>query len=426
MKILVIGGGGREHALAWVLAGDSRQPELFCAPGNAGTAALGTNLDIAATDVDALVDWAREDRPDLTVVGPEAPLCLGVVDRFATEGLRAFGPRRDAAQLEGSKSFAKDIMRSAGVPTAWAKTFTDPDDAKRCVRERGAPIVIKADGLAAGKGVAVCESVEDAEEALDAALGQRRFGDAGASVLVEEFMAGEEASILALVDGKSMILLPSSQDHKRAFDGDNGPNTGGMGAYSPAPVITPALWPDIRDTVLQPTIDELNRRGISFKGVLYAGLMITESGPKVVEYNVRFGDPEAQCVLPRLKGDLIPVLEACIDGTVRDDMLESIDNACVCVVMAAGGYPGAYAKGSPIHGLDEANAIDRVRVFHAGTRIDGGQAVTAGGRVLGVTASGADLDEALNRAYAGVERITFAGAQYRADIGSRARAGSPR
>lgn len=421
MNILVIGGGGREHALAWILSRDRRRPRLFCAPGNAGTAAIGVNLPIGAEDLDGLERWAAEHRPDLTVVGPEAPLCAGLVDRLEAAGLRVFGPNRAAARLEGSKTFAKDVMRSAGVPTAWAQSFTDFDAARACVRERGAPIVIKADGLAAGKGVSVCATVAEAESALHDILVGRVFGDSGVPVVVEECLTGEEASILGLVDGERVVLLASAQDHKRALDGDRGPNTGGMGAYSPAPVVTEALCPRIREEVFGRTLRELRNRGIRFKGVLYAGLMIGKDGvPRVLEFNVRFGDPETQCVLPRFTGDIIGVFEACIDGTLSDEMVQWTDDPCVCVVMAAGGYPGRYGKGDAIAGLDVVGGMEGVTVFHAGTALSGEQVVTAGGRVLGVTATGRDLPMAIARAYEGAAKISWADCRYRTDIGARA------
>jgi len=420
MKVLVVGGGGREHALAWKLAQDRRAPDLFCAPGNAGTAACATNVPVAAEDADGLLRWARTERPDLTVVGPEAPLCVGIVDRFAAEGLRVFGPVRDAARLEGSKIFAKEIMQRAGIPTADAKPFRHVDAAMRYVRARGLPLVVKADGLAGGKGVAVCRSAAQAEHALRQCLERRLFGAAGATVLVEECLQGEEVSVLGLIDGQQVVLLASCQDHKAVFDGDRGPNTGGMGAYSPAPVVGAQEWGEIRTSIFQPVIDELARRGIRFQGVLYTGLMKTEAGLKVLEFNVRFGDPECQALLPRWAGDLIPALEACIDGTLREPMVEWSPEPCVCVVMASGGYPGAYEKGLPISGLEEAAGIHGVQVFHAGTdRVDD-QLVTAGGRVLSVTAVGEDLNQAIRRVYRAVERIRFANAHFRTDIGSKA------
>ena len=419
-KILVVGGGGREHALAWKLAHDSSRPEVFCAPGNAGTASVGTNLDIAATDIPKLLAWAKQHRPALTVVGPEAPLCEGISDLFAAEGFKVFGPSRAAAQLEGSKAFAKDVMQAAGVPTAAYERFEDAGAAKAYIRKCGAPIVVKADGLAAGKGVTVAATVEQAEAAVDEALVQKAFGDAGCSVVVEECLVGEEASILALIDGERIVMLASSQDHKRVFDRDEGPNTGGMGAYSPAPVVTDDLWPVIREQVFERTLAELKRRGITFRGVLYAGLMMTATGPKVLEFNCRFGDPETEAILPRWKGDLLPALEACADGRLEERLVQWKSEACVCVVMAAGGYPGSYPKGDVIEGLDVAGAMKDVVVFHAGTKLKDGHVVTAGGRVLGVTALGADLRSAVKRAYEACGSIQFSRAHYRRDIAARA------
>jgi len=420
MKVLVVGGGGREHALTWKLVNDSATPEVYCAPGNAGTASIATNLDIGAEDIDALLAWAQKERPDLTVVGPEAPLCAGIADRFEAAGLRVFGPCADAARLEGSKLFSKDVMVSAGVPTAEAKRFSDADAATAYVRQQGAPIVVKADGLAAGKGVFVCTTVEDAEQAVKAVLVDRAFGDSGNELVVEECLVGEEASILALVDGEHVVMLASSQDHKRARDGDQGPNTGGMGAYSPAPVVTDELWSVIREQVFDRTLAELRRRGITYKGTLYAGVMITEGGPKVLEFNCRFGDPETQVVLPRLAGDLLPALLACTDGTLSDDMVAWRPEACVCVVMASGGYPGSYEKGKIITGLADAETLEDVVVFHAGTKIQDGEVVTSGGRVLGVTGLGGGVRGAVDRTYDAVGSIGFDEAQHRKDIAARA------
>ncbi len=420
MNILVVGGGGREHALVWKLAQDSRKPRLFCAPGNAGTAELAVNLPIAAEDVPALVAWAKANRPDLTVVGPEAPLCAGLTDALQREGLRVFGPSQAAAQMEGSKVFAKDVMVAAGVPTAQSRIFTDAAEAVAYVRQLGAPIVIKAEGLAAGKGVTVCATVAQAEQAIRESLVDHAFGAAGARVLVEEFLDGEEASLLALVDGEHVVLLSSAQDHKRVFDNDQGPNTGGMGAYSPAPVVTAEMLPVIEREVFGRTLAELRKRGIVYKGVLYAGLMMTKAGPRVLEFNARFGDPETQVILPRLEGDLIPALEACIDGTLAPGHVRWKPQACVCVVMAAGGYPGAYAKGHEIQGLKQAAAVKDAVVFHAGTKLQDGKVVTAGGRVLGVTALGAALPAAVARAYEAVGKIAWTGAQFRKDIAARA------
>jgi len=393
---------------------------VFCAPGNAGTAAIATNLDIGAEDIEALLAWARTERPDLTVVGPEAPLCAGIADCFEAEGLPVFGPSAAAAQLEGSKLFSKDVMAAGGVPTAEAQRFADADAAIASVREQGAPIVVKADGLAAGKGVFVCATVEEAEQAVRTVLVERAFGDSGNELVVEECLVGEEASILALVDGEHVVMLASSQDHKRVRDGDEGPNTGGMGAYSPAPVVTDDLWAVIREQVFDRTLAELRRRGIAYKGTLYAGLMITDTGPKVLEFNCRFGDPETQAILPRIAGDLLPALVACTNGTLSDDMLSWRPEACVCVVMASGGYPGAYEKGKAISGLQNAAALDDVVVFHAGTKAQDGEVVTSGGRVLGVTGLGDGIRAAVDRTYEAVGRIGFDQAQYRKDIAARA------
>ena len=420
MKILIVGGGGREHALAWKLAGDSRRPTLFCAPGNAGTTAVATNLSIPAEDIAGLLAWARANRPDLTVVGPEAPLCEGIVDQFQKEGLRAFGPSQSAARIEGSKIFAKDVMEAGGVPTARAATFSDAAKAVAYARSLGAPLVVKAEGLAAGKGVTVCTTLEAAEAAIREALVDRAFGAAGERILVEEFLDGEEASILAFVDGTHVVMMASAQEHKRVFDNDAGPNTGGMGAYSPAPAVGADLWPFIQTEVFQRTLDELKRRGIVYKGVLYAGLMLTSKGPKVLEFNCRFGDPETQAILPRFKGDLVPALAACIDGTLSPELVQWKPEACVCVVMASGGYPGSYRKGLAVAGLKEAAALKNVVVFHAGTKLEGGQVVTSGGRVLGVTATGKDLPAAVQCGYAAASKIKFDQAHYRKDIAHRA------
>jgi len=420
MKVLVVGSGGREHALAWKLAADSRQPAVYCAPGNAGTASCARNLPIESDDLPGLVAWARANRPDLTVIGPEGPLCAGLTDLLEAQGLRVFGPSKAAAQMEGSKLFAKEVMEAAGVPTARAASFTVAAEARDYVRLQGAPIVVKAEGLAAGKGVTVCETVAQALAAIDEAMLARAFGAAGERVLIEECLIGEEASILALVDGEHVVMLASSQDHKRALDGDRGPNTGGMGAYSPAPVVKGEMWPLIREQVFVRTLVELRRRGIVFKGVLYAGIMMTAEGPKVLEFNARFGDPETQVILPRMAGDLIPAFDACIDGTLDESLVQWKDEHCVTIVMAAGGYPGTYAKGKPISGLAEAGAMEGVTVFHAGTRLDGGRVVTSGGRVLGVTATGDSLRAAVDRAYAAADKIRFEGGWCRRDIAHRA------
>ena len=419
MKLLVVGNGGREHAICWKLKQDDPSLDLYCAPGNAGTAALGTNVPIAAEDVAALAEWAASNRIDFVVVGPEAPLCAGLVDALADRDIPAFGPRAAGARIEGSKAFAKDVMRAANVPTARAETVRTADEARAAIESFGIPVVLKADGLAAGKGVRVCTTREEADDAVDALLVRREFGDT--PVLVEEFLDGEEASLLAFVDGATVVPMQSAQDHKRLRDGDQGPNTGGMGAYSPAPVVTPAVAADVLERVFEPVVRELAGRGIDYKGVLYAGLMITRDGPKVLEFNCRFGDPETQCILPRLASPLLPILRACSEGTLSPDLVRWSENPCVCIVMASGGYPGHYGKGFPIRGLDEAATHDAVTVFHAGTALrEDGAVVTSGGRVLGVTATGDDLAAAVRNAYHAAIAIRFEGVQYRSDIAYRA------
>lgn len=420
MKILVVGGGGREHAIVWRLAQDSCRPTLFCAPGNAGTASLAQNVPVSAEDVPGLLAWALANRPDLTVVGPEVPLCLGLTDAFSAAGLRVFGPCQAAARMEGSKLFSKEIMNAAGVPTARSQSFDAADAAIAALADFALPVVVKADGLAAGKGVVIAQTRDEAVAAIRSMLVDAVFGKAGAQVLIEEFLDGEEASILALVDGEHTVLLPASQDHKRVYDGDQGPNTGGMGAYTPAPVVTPDLLPIITDTVILPVVRELKRRGIVYKGVLYAGLMIGPRGINVLEFNARFGDPETEAVLPRIGGDLIPALQACIDGTLCESHIRVRPEVAATVIMAAGGYPGPYKKGTPISGLEEAGKVPDSMVFHAGTALQNGQVVTSGGRVLAVTALGADLQTAVGRAYQAAEKIRFEGAHYRRDIAHRA------
>ncbi len=429
MKILVVGSGGREHAIAWRLAQDVEKHDLYCAPGNAGTAAIATNVPVGAEDVDGIVAWAKAERPDLVVVGPEAPLVKGLVDALEAIGTRAFGPVAAGARMEGSKRFAKEIMDAAGVPTGRAKVFTDPAAAKAALAEYGLPVVIKADGLAAGKGVVVAETTAQAEAAIDDMLVANKFGVAGAEVLVEEFLDGEECSILALVDGERAVLLPSSQDHKRVFDGDTGPNTGGMGAYSPAPVVTDAMMPEIRDRIVLPVVRELARRGIVYRGVLYAGLMITPPGGKtalsgsainVVEFNARFGDPETEAVLPRLDGDFAKMLLNTATGCLKDEDVRVKSETAATVIVASGGYPGSYAKGKPIGGLDVAAQIPGATVFHCGTKSVDGSIVTAGGRVLSVTGIGVTLRAAVDTAYKAVDAIAFDGAFHRHDIAHRA------
>ncbi len=430
MRILVVGSGGREHAIAWRLAQDEAGHESFCAPGNAGTAALATNLPIGAEDVPAIVKWAADEKPDLVVVGPEAPLCLGLVDELAKIGVRAFGPVKAGARMEGSKRFAKEVMAAAGVPTGRAESFTDAAKAKSALPAYGLPVVIKADGLAAGKGVVVAETAEQAEAAIDDMLVGNRFGAAGAEVLVEEFLHGEECSILALVDGENAVLLPGSQDHKRVFDGDKGPNTGGMGAYSPAPVVTDEMLPLIKEKIILPVVRELKKRGVTYRGVLYAGLMVTPPGGKtalsgsavnVVEFNARFGDPETEAVLPRLVGDFATALCHVADGCLKDSDVSVKSESAATVIIASGGYPGSYEKGKLVSGLDEAAAVPGAIVFHCGTKTSpDGAVLTSGGRVFSVTGLGADLRAAVDTAYAAVAKVTFDKSFYRKDIAHRA------
>ncbi|TYO97076.1 phosphoribosylamine--glycine ligase [Geothermobacter ehrlichii] len=420
MNILVVGGGGREHALVWKIAQSSLVDKVYCAPGNPGIAAQAECVDIAVDDIDGLLAFARQQQIGLTVVGPELPLTLGIVDRFRQAGLEIFGPDRQAARLEGSKKFCKDIMAKYGVPTAAYGTFTDRDQAVAFIREQGAPIVVKADGLAAGKGVVVARSEEEAIAAVDACMLDAAFGEAGRIVVIEEFLDGEEASFIAFTDGRTILPLASSQDHKPVFDGDQGPNTGGMGAYSPAPVVTDEVHRQVVEEILQPLVAGMAAEGCPFNGILYAGLMVRDGRAKVLEFNVRFGDPECQPLLMRLKSDLVPVLQACVRGELDRVSLEWHDKAAVCVVMASGGYPGSYVKGHPIEGLDRAAAIDDLFVFHAGTGLKDGRIVNQGGRVLGVTGLGADIPTAIRKAYQGVETISWQDVHYRTDIGAKA------
>ena len=425
MRILVLGSGGREHALAWTLARSPQAPKLFIAPGNAGTATLGTNVPIAATQIDALVAFAQAKAIDLTVVGPEQPLVAGIVDAFQEAELAIVGPTQAAARLEGSKAFAKAFMERHDIPTASYRTFaTDAyEDARAYVTDQGAPIVVKASGLAAGKGAIVCRTLAEAYDALDEILQERAFGEAGDEVVVEAFMEGEEASIFALTDGDHYVLFAPAQDHKRVGEGDTGPNTGGMGAYAPAPVIDGRLLTRVCREIIEPTLAGMKAEGHPYQGFLYVGLMITEAGPQVVEYNCRLGDPEAQVVLPMLSSDLVDVLHKLTLGRLREVSLRVDAGASACVVLASGGYPGGYEKGKPIRGLGDDgqvhDATDEVVVFHAGTaRTDDGF-ITNGGRVLAVSALGDSLHDALSRAYEVVPRITFDGVQYRRDIGRK-------
>ncbi|MBS3899372.1 MAG: phosphoribosylamine--glycine ligase [Dethiobacter sp.] len=420
MRVLVVGSGGREHVLVWKLLQSPRVEKVFCAPGNAGIAELAECVPIAIEQQEKMLEFARDNKIDLTVVGPEAPLAAGLADLFLEAGLLVFGPSKAAAQLEGSKAFAKQIMQKYRIPTAESRIFTSADEAFAYIKEKGAPIVVKADGLAAGKGVVVAATPEEAADAVRRIMVQREFGEAGNRVVIEEFLAGEEVSVLAFSDGRTVIPMASAQDHKAAFDGDSGPNTGGMGAYSPAPVLSKELLAEVEEKILRPTVAGLAAEGIVFRGILYAGLMITKNGPKVLEYNVRFGDPECQAVLPRLKSDLPTIMLSVINGRLARQQIEWHDNHTACVVMAAGGYPGHYKKGEIIAGLAQAAEMSDVYVFHAGTAQKDGKTVAAGGRVLGVTGWGNSLTEALQKAYGAVEKISFAGAHYRSDIGRKA------
>jgi len=420
MRILVVGSGGREHALVWAIGASTLCDALYCAPGNAGIAREATCVPIKADDIDGLIRFARDKKIDFVVVGPEAPLVAGLVDRLEEAGIKAFGPSAGAAELEGSKGFMKDICRKYGVPTAEYRRFTDAAAAKAYIRDRGAPIVVKAGGLAAGKGVVVAQSVAEALEAVDDMMVARRFGGAGAELVVEDCLIGEEASFLALVDGETALPLASAQDHKAVGEGDTGPNTGGMGAYSPAPVVTQALVDEVMERVIRPTVRGMAAEGRPFKGILYAGLMVTKKGPLVLEFNVRFGDPECQALLIRLKSDLLPALIASRDGVLKTFDLRWHDEKSVCVVMAAKGYPGDYKTGTEIRGLEKADAMPGVKVFHAGTVEKDGKILAQGGRVLGVTARGTTVAEAQKRAYAAVDAIEWPEGFCRRDIAWRA------
>ena len=428
MNVLVVGSGGREHALAWKLGQSSRVDTVFVAPGNAGTARDATNVDIAVTDIDGIVTFAKENKIALTVVGPEIPLVAGLVDALEAEGLKAFGPSKAAAELEGSKVFCKNMLRNADIPTATYHTFRTADEASRYIKDRytepndPVPVVVKADGLAAGKGVIVCSTRSEALDAIDRIAHQREFGEAGAELIIEEKLIGLEASVLAITDGETIVTLPAAQDHKPAHDGDTGPNTGGMGAYCPTPIVDEAMMTKIEEDVLVPIVHAMKRARRPFKGVLYAGLMLTAGGPKVLEFNVRFGDPECQPLLMRLKTDLLDVLEATADGKLAElDGLEWDERPSICVVMASEGYPGSYEKGCEISGLDAADQVEHVKVFHAGTAMKEGKVVNVGGRVLGVTAMGNSIPDAKLNAYKGVKEIRWQGAWCRIDISDKAR-----
>ncbi len=420
MKVLVVGSGGREHSLVWKIKQSRKVDKIFCAPGNAGIKKLAQCLDISATNVKGLTDFAVKEKIDLTVVGPEASLVEGIVDEFEKRGLRIFGPTRKAAILEGSKVFTKEFLKKYDIPTAAFKVFKDPQKAKKYIDKCGAPIVVKADGLAAGKGVIVSATVQEAKDAVDQIMIDKIFGDAGKRVVIEDCLVGEEASFIAFTDGKSVLPLPTSQDHKPIFDNDQGPNTGGMGAYSPAPVVTAEIEAFVMEKVMLQTVRGMAAEGRPYKGMLYAGLMISGDKINVLEFNCRFGDPEAQPLLMRLKSDLVDILEAAIDGKLDTVDMKIDPRPTVCVVMSSGGYPGSYEKGKVIQGIAKANAVTGVEVFHAGTAIEKRRLVTAGGRVLGVTAVGKDLETAISRAYKGVAEIRWTGSFYRTDIGAKA------
>ena len=421
MRVLVIGSGGREHALVWKIKQSPKVEKIFCAPGNAGTSEIADNIPIAADDIGGLLQFALKKEIGLTVVGPEQPLVMGIVDQFELKGLRIFGPNAIAAELEGSKSFSKDIMQKYGLPTAEYKIFTSAESATKYIQAKNCPLVVKADGLAAGKGVLLCRSSREALAAVDTIMRQRLFGEAGDQIVVEEFLEGQEISVLAFSDGQTVLLMDSAQDHKAVYDGDIGPNTGGMGAYSPAPVFTEIMQQKVRDKIMLPMVRAMQQEGRIYKGILYAGLMLTKTGPQILEFNVRFGDPETQPLMVRMDTDIIPLFEACIDGTLGQCQVNWKNKSSVCVVMAAEGYPGTYQKGEIISGLKNANSTPEVVVFHAGTKEKYGKVLTNGGRVLGVTASGENTEIAIKVAYDAVGKVNWRGVHYRKDIGSRGR-----
>ena len=417
MKVLIVGSGGREHAIAWAVAQSPKADKIYCAPGNAGISEFAECVDIAAMEFDKLVAFAKEKEIDLTIIGMDDPLVGGIVDAFEAEGLRVFGPRKNAAIIEGSKAFSKDLMKKYNIPTAGYENFTDPEAALAYLETAKMPIVLKADGLALGKGVLICQTLEEAKDGVKTLMLDKQFGDAGNEIVIEEFMTGREVSVLAYCDGKTIKCMTSAQDHKRAKDGDQGLNTGGMGTFSPSPFYTDEVEAFCEKYVYQPTMDAMAAEGRPFTGILFTGLMLTDEGPKVLEYNARFGDPEAQVVLPRMKNDIIDVFEACVDGKLSEIELEFEDNAAVCVVLASDGYPEKYDKGFEIKGLDTFKDKDGYYVFHAGTKFDGDKIVTNGGRVLGVVAKGEDLKAARKNAYDATEWIDFANKYKRNDIG---------
>lgn len=419
MRVLILGSGGREHALAWKIAQSPKVNKIYCAPGNAGTASVAENIDISPDNIQALLNFALIKGIGLTVVGPEQPLVKGIADSFEESGLRVFGPSQRAAEIEGSKVFCKDLMKKYGIPTARYESFNSLDQVKLFTKE-DEPVVVKASGLASGKGVVLCRNGKEARSAIQSIMQGKVFGNAGDQVVIEEFLTGQEVSLLAFTDGKTILPLESAQDHKAAFDDDKGPNTGGMGAYSPAPIFTDELKKKVVDEIMIPTVRAMAKEGRYYRGILYAGLMVTESGPKVLEFNARFGDPETQPIMMRIKNDIVPIFEACIDGTLATQTLQWKPESTVCVVMAAKGYPGSYEKGNEITGLN-LDENQQAMVFHAGTKLDNGKVLTNGGRVLGVTALGLNINQAIKNAYSVVDKIKWDGIHFRKDIGSKAK-----
>ncbi len=417
MKVLVIGSGGREHAMVWKIYQSERVDKIFVAPGNDGMADLAERVEIDINDISALADWAENNNIDLTVVGPEKPLVDGIVDKFEERGLRIFGPNKKAALIEGSKVFAKKILKKYDIPTAEFEVFTDPAEAQKYLKTADYPVVIKAEGLAAGKGVVIATDKERADEAVNKIMADRVFGDAGNRIVIEDFLEGEEVSVLTFTDGEHIVMMAPAQDHKAVFDGDEGPNTGGMGAYSPTPFVTEEMKSEICDEILVPTIKAFRQEGIEYKGILYAGLILTDMGPKVLEFNARMGNPETQVILPRLKDDLVDMMDKVIDGELEGLKPEWDDRAAVCVILASGGYPIAYDTGKEIIGIDDLYKYDNVLVFHAGTRKEGDKLLTDGGRVLGITVLGNGLYDAINQVYDYIEEVQFDDMHYRSDIG---------
>ena len=420
MKVLVVGSGGREHALVWKIKQSPKVTKLYCASGNGGTASIAENIPIKAENISALLEFSKKEKIDLTIVGPEAPLALGIVDLFQGNNLRIFGPTKAAAQLEASKIFMKELAKDENIPTAEFEIFEDPDKAKDYIKSKKTPIVVKADGLAAGKGVIVAKTQEEACNAIDTIMLKKEFGDSGNKAIVEECLEGEEASIIVVSDGENVVPLASSQDHKRVFDKDKGPNTGGMGAYSPAPVVTDKVFNDTISQIIEPTIKGMKKRGILFKGILYAGIMIKNEESKLLEFNVRMGDPETEAILPRLTSDIVELMELAMQGSLKDYTLTWDERACVSVVMASGGYPGKYEKEKEITGIEKALKLKDVIIFHAGTKLENEKILTNGGRVLNVVGLGSDIKSAVEKAYEACNLIKFDGAHYRRDIGYRA------